>query len=1189
MNFLSMINVGMLWGGFGAVSLISMIWFGGAYLQIGTWKPLEPTWVKVLLSCLIILVVIGVNVYKWYKQRQLNKHVMEELKASDLSSDDKAVNKNKITEQFNSVDLILQKHNDTQNKNLVQRLFTDKKGYIYQKPWFLLVGASGVGKTTSILNSGLKFPIGTVDNTSRLAGTQDCDWFLTDDAVLIDTAGRFVEQDSQSKNSDDWQELLHLLKRCRTKQPINGLVLMIGADDIMKNDEQYLESQLSEFRIRLQEVQNTFNISFPFYVVINKIDLITGFGQYFNYLTEEDRNKVFGITLDVLSDNSAEKINIITKKLDDIAESIELNIFNSVAYNNQQNEPSDLALSFASEFADFTTHLKSYLKKLLNLSKYDAMLHLGGVYFTSSAQQEMGEMTHANLKYQLQSKYIQDNNGLMFGSKPYFINHFYHFVLMEASNLAGTDASWLKKQRMIYWGLCLLLSVLTIACAVIFVKAFFKNSAYLDKVEKNTQEAHAVSSSVDGSNALAVLDFANKVRVIPNRDISAELTQKSFLGDVGLNDYDRIYATSQQKYRSLIEGSLNELISTTIKEKLKNNTTQGSLAGLYQNLKAYLMLYNHKHYDGKFIAGWVQSNLPNEAFESNADNFEQLKQILIDKKITPKDPQDLAMINKAREMLAGQDIGNVVYADLIGYTQTLDTKGMPSVSFVSMGGSATQSLFRRISGKTLNSPMPVLYTKYGYQNLFLPYVNTRLDNFYNTENWVMPSNDFFASKDQVLSDIYQKYTNDYITYWQQYIADIRMLEPKNLQQTIVMSKQLSEKNSSLAGIIRGIYDNTNLVEEVAKPTPDVANDATANTGQEAKQGKEAVMQAKKTAKTNETSAQMRGYLQDVATHFSQFHVLAQSSEGMPSQLDEIAKSINDLYVYLVALQMSMQNNDALMPDNKPVINYQAQVSRLPDPFRPMLDQFVGQISQTSKDYQQTYKDEQAQAVIEEQKKTVLSIAEQQDAHVRQGCESLITGKYPFDKSASQEVSLQEFAKVFGSEGLFMQTLQSNILVNERLSTPFLSLLEGSDRHKHYQNAQKINTKFLAGSKNPALDFTMKIMAMDKDIKELSVSYDGTQTTYYHGPQKSIKLSWPSTQKSMTLKAMDFNNQSHGLEVKGDWSVFRLMDKASRIINTKDNKGVIATFELDKHEVHIEFKSISGTNPFLLGELKGFVC
>ena len=343
----------MLWGGFGAVSLISLIWLGGAYLQIGTWKPLEPTWAKVLLSCLIILVVIGVSVYKWYKQKQLNKHVIEELKASDLSSDDNPINKNKITEQFNSVDLILQKHNDIQNKNLLQRLFTDKKAYIYQKPWFLLVGASGVGKTTSILNSGLKFPIGTVENTSRLVGTQDCDWFLTNDAVMIDTAGRFVEQDNQSKNSDDWQELLHLLKRCRTKQPINGLVLMIGTDDIMKNDERYLGSQLSELRVRLQEVQNTFNISFPFYVVVNKIDLITGFEQYFNYLSEEDRNKVFGITLDVLSDNSAEKINVIAKKLDNIAELIELNIFNSVAYNNQQNEPSDLALSFASEFADF--------------------------------------------------------------------------------------------------------------------------------------------------------------------------------------------------------------------------------------------------------------------------------------------------------------------------------------------------------------------------------------------------------------------------------------------------------------------------------------------------------------------------------------------------------------------------------------------------------------------------------------------------------------------------------------------------------------------------------------------------------------------------------------------------------------------------------------------------------------------
>lgn len=1189
MNFLSMINVGMLWGGFGAISLISLIWFGGAYLQIGTWKPLEPTWVKILLSCLIILVVIGVNIYKWYKQKQLNKRIMEELKASDLSSDEKLMNKNKITEQFNSVDLILQKHNDTQNKSFIQRLFTDKKSYIYQKPWFLIVGASGVGKTTSILNSGLTFPIGTVENTSKLAGTQDCDWFLTDDSVLIDTAGRFVEQDNQLKNSDDWQELLHLLKRCRTKQPINGLVLMIGADDIIKNEEQYLENQLSEFRIRLQEVQNTFNISFPFYIVINKIDLITGFEQYFNYLTEEDRKKVFGITLDVLSDNSAEKINIINKKLDDISEYIELNIFNSVAYNNQQNEPSDLALSFASEFADFVTHLKSYIKKLLNLSRYDAMLHLGGVYFTSSAQQEIGEMLYANPKYQLKPKYLQNNQGLVFSSKPYFINHFYHFVLMEASNLAGTDASWLKKQRAIYWGVCLLLSILTIACLVIFIKVFLKNIAYLDKVEKNTQEAHVMSRSVDGNNALAVLDFANKVRIIPNRNIPVELTQKSLLGDIGLNNYDKIYDASQQKYRSLIEGSLNELISATIKNKLRNDIKQGSVVGLYQNLKAYLMLYNNDYYDGKFIADWVQSNLPKETFELNADNFEQLKQILIDKKIIPNDTQDLVMVNKAREIFAGQDISNLVYADLIEYTKNLDTKGMPSVSFVSMGGAATQSLFRRVSGKTLNSPMPVLYTKYGYKNLFLPYVNTRLDNFYNTENWVIPSNAFIISKDQVLSDIYQKYTNDYITYWQQYIEDIRMLEPKNLQQTIVMSKQLSEKNSSLAGIIRGIYDNTKLVEENTHTMSDITNDKAVVIEQDKAKHKEVLKPVKKIAKTYETSAQMNGYLQDVATHFSQFHILAQSSEGAPSQLDEIAKSINDLYVYLVALQMSMQNNDALMPDNKPVINYQAQVSRLPDPFRPMLDQFVGQISQTSKDYQQTYKEEQAQAIIEEQKKTVLSIAEQQDAYVKQSCENLIAGKYPFDKSASQEISLQEFAKVFGSEGLFMQTLQSNILVNEQLSTPFISLLEGSDRYKYYQNAQKINTKFLAGSKNPTLDFTMKIMAMDKDIKELSIDYNDTQTNYYHGPQKSVKLSWPSLQKTITLKAMDFNNQSHELEVKGDWSVFRLIDKAIRIINTKDNKGIIATFDLNKHEVHIEFKSISGTNPFLLSELKEFIC
>src|SRR5512147_1300757 len=52
--------------------------------------------------------------------------------------------------------------------------------YLYQLPWYIIVGAPGSGKTTALANSGLKFPLS--DKMGDLAirgvgGTRNCDWF----------------------------------------------------------------------------------------------------------------------------------------------------------------------------------------------------------------------------------------------------------------------------------------------------------------------------------------------------------------------------------------------------------------------------------------------------------------------------------------------------------------------------------------------------------------------------------------------------------------------------------------------------------------------------------------------------------------------------------------------------------------------------------------------------------------------------------------------------------------------------------------------------------------------------------------------------------------------------------------------------------------------------------------------------
>ncbi len=75
----------------------------------------------------------------------------------------------------------------------------------------------GDGKTTALLNTGLQFPLAEqMEQTSRIltvpgGGTLHCDWWFTNEAVLIDTAGRYARHDdggeasAAQRNAGEWQ------------------------------------------------------------------------------------------------------------------------------------------------------------------------------------------------------------------------------------------------------------------------------------------------------------------------------------------------------------------------------------------------------------------------------------------------------------------------------------------------------------------------------------------------------------------------------------------------------------------------------------------------------------------------------------------------------------------------------------------------------------------------------------------------------------------------------------------------------------------------------------------------------------------------------------------------------------------------------------------------------------------------
>ena len=80
----------------------------------------------------------------------------------------------------------------------------DGKGReLEELPWYVIIGPPGAGKTTALRNSGLRFPVPRQRRrrVRGVGGTRNCDWWFTNEAILLDTAGRYTTEDPTTATS----------------------------------------------------------------------------------------------------------------------------------------------------------------------------------------------------------------------------------------------------------------------------------------------------------------------------------------------------------------------------------------------------------------------------------------------------------------------------------------------------------------------------------------------------------------------------------------------------------------------------------------------------------------------------------------------------------------------------------------------------------------------------------------------------------------------------------------------------------------------------------------------------------------------------------------------------------------------------------------------------------------------------
>src|SRR5262245_14495906 len=172
--------------GIGLTSVCALVYLAGPLISIGGWRPLEGYIAREITILVLIGAFASVMAVNWTRRKKAVAKIVEGIATPDKVEDDTDVLKDRMKDALATL----------------KTASGGKSDFLYDLPWYLLIGPPGSGKTTALVNSGLKFPLSRGATPAVIAGvggSRYCDWWFTEDAVLIDTAGRYTTQDSDAK------------------------------------------------------------------------------------------------------------------------------------------------------------------------------------------------------------------------------------------------------------------------------------------------------------------------------------------------------------------------------------------------------------------------------------------------------------------------------------------------------------------------------------------------------------------------------------------------------------------------------------------------------------------------------------------------------------------------------------------------------------------------------------------------------------------------------------------------------------------------------------------------------------------------------------------------------------------------------------------------------------------------------
>jgi type VI secretion system protein ImpL len=709
---------------------------------------------------------------------------------------------------------------------------------LYELPWYMIIGNPAAGKSSAIARSGLTFPIPGSKAVQGVGGTRNCDWFFTTDGILLDTAGRYSVQETDRA---EWFSFLDLLKRHRSRAPINGIIIAVSVAELAAGPASASMDLAKSLRTRVQELTERLGVYAPVYVVFTKADLVAGFSDFFHDTERGERDRVWGATLRYNRRSTPQDVlAFFDHHFDELHDGLkEMSLASMAGNRSAKMRPG--VFTFPLEFASIKSPLRAFLSTMFEENTFQFKPVFRGFYFTSALQEgAVQDLSSRRVASRFDLQLQEQKPGEAEEQSGYFLLDLFREVIFADKDLVKRYTS--PTSARLKYGAFFAATAL-LGCALGgWSWSYMGNRQLVANVRADLDKVTKLQDKrIDLQARLEALDILQD-RI---NQLEKYRADQPWALSFGLYQGDQLDRKLRDEYFAGVREVMVQPVTAALENMLAEvNANAGSLdpnahaappaakpgqpyqdvsptnvADAYNALKTYLMLGDKTRAEPghlndqltRYWRGWLEANrgaMPKEQMIRSAERLLTFHLAQIGDQAWPQVTLKLSLLDSVRENLRhvvrGTPARERVYADI----KTRAATRFPAMTVARIVGDQDQAL---IAGSYAVSGA---FTRDAWDRFVQGAIREAANRELQSTDWVLKTEarddlTLEGSPEQIQKTLVDLYKADYAKEWMKFVQGVTIADLNGFDASVQAMNRLGDPQASpIAKLLKAIWLET---------------------------------------------------------------------------------------------------------------------------------------------------------------------------------------------------------------------------------------------------------------------------------------------------------------------------------------------------------------------------------------------